>query len=112
MMIVAALTLFSGLLICLTCLPLIYRKVPMNRLYGIRMASAFQSEQRWYDINEYGGRCLARWSTLIIVTGVAGFFIPPEHFDAYAWGSTALVLLSVLIPVMQIYRWSRQQNAS
>jgi hypothetical protein len=104
----AATILLSGLLIFLICLPLIYRKVPMNSTYGIRIAAAFESEQRWYDINAFGGRCLAAWSWLIIAAGVAGFFVSPEHKEIYALGSVVVALLSVGIPVIQIVRWSRK----
>ena len=82
----------------------------MNGAYGIRIAAAFESEQRWYDIDAYGGRCLAAWSWFIIAAGVVGFFVSPEHKDIYALGSVAVALLSVLIPVIQIVRWSRKHD--
>jgi hypothetical protein len=107
---IALTILVSGLLIFLICLPLIYRKVPMNSIYGIRIAAAFESEQRWYDINAYGGRRLAAWSWLIIAAGTAGFFLSPEHKDTYALGCVAVALLSVSIPVIQIVRWSRKHD--
>jgi hypothetical protein len=40
-------------------LPLVLRKAPMNEFYGIRIPAAFESKQRWYDINAYGGRQFA-----------------------------------------------------
>src|SRR5688500_1777791 len=108
---IAVTILLSGLLIFMICLPLIYRKVPMNSTYGIRIAAAFKSEQRWYDINAYGGRRLAAWSWFIIATGVAGFFVSPEHKEIYALGSVAVALVSVMVPVIQIVRWSRKHDA-
>ena len=56
---IALVTLLSGILIFILSLPLISRKIPMNGGYGIRIPAAFESEQRWYDINAYGGRQLA-----------------------------------------------------
>lgn len=100
--------LLSGILIFLLSLPLINRQVPMNAGYGIRIPAAFESEQRWYDINAYGGRRLAGWSWLIVGTGAAGFFLSPEHKDAYVLASVTVTLLAVLIPVLQVYRWSRK----
>jgi hypothetical protein len=73
MMTIAIVTLLSGVLIFILCLPLICRKIPMNSVYGIRIPAAFESEQRWYDINAYGGRRLAAWSWLVMVAGIAGF---------------------------------------
>lgn len=84
----------------------------MNDTYGIRIAAAFKSEQRWYDINAYGGRRLAAGSVFIIVAGLVGFFVSPEYKNAYAFGSVGVALLAVLIPVVQILRWSAKQDAS
>jgi hypothetical protein len=44
---VAITILLSGVLIFLLSLPMIYRKVPMNHFYGVRIAAAFESDQRW-----------------------------------------------------------------
>ena len=107
---VAIAILSGGLVMFLICLPLIYRKIPMNHIYGIRIAAAFESEQRWYEINAYGGRRMAAWSWVIIATGTLGFFVPREHFLIYAWASVAVSLGAVLIPTVQIIRWSRKHD--
>lgn len=97
-----------GVLIFAISWPLILRKVPMNHVYGIRIRAAFESEQRWYDINAYGGRQLAGWSLLLIAAGVMGFFISPAHFDLYAYGSLIAAILVVTMPLLFILRWSRR----
>jgi len=56
---------FGGLLAA-GSLPLVLRRVPMNRLYGFRIPKAFVSDSNWYAINAYGGR-------LFMVYGVALF---------------------------------------
>lgn len=94
------------------CLPLIWRKVPMNRFYGVRIRDAFTSKERWYDINAHGGRLLARWSLVIIVAGVAGFFVPPPYFRSYAWIADAIVLVSLLVPLIQVLRWAKATRRS
>jgi hypothetical protein len=109
MTMVAIMTLFSGLLIFVLSLPLIGRKVPMNGAYGIRIPAAFESEQRWYDINAYGGRQLAGGSVFIMAAGIAGLFLSTEHYDAYMFGSLAVTLLAVIIPALNTLRWSRKK---
>jgi len=52
----------SGLLILALSIPLIRRAIPMNDYYGFRVEAAFASKDRWYAINEYSGRVLAKWS--------------------------------------------------
>jgi hypothetical protein len=106
-MIIVANILFGVLLFGLS-LPLLLRKVPMNDLYGIRIPAAFKSEQRWYDINAYGGRQFAAWSWLPIAVGVAGFFIPVGAADVYAPASLAVAAVAALVPTLLVYRWSRR----
>lgn len=97
-----------GVIIFALSLPLVLRKVPMNRSYGIRIRAAFESEQRWYDINAYGGRQMAIWSWLLILAGVIGFFVSPVHFDFYVCASLVAAILVIGIPLILIIRWSRR----
>ena len=92
-------------------LPLVYRKIPMNRLWGVRVRAAFESNQRWYDINAYGGRLLAFWSLPVIATGLVGLFLTPEVILAYAWSAAAITLLSVLVPCVQTYAWINRSHS-
>jgi len=108
---VAIAILLGGLVIFLASLPLAYRKIPMNQVYGIRIPASFESEQRWYDINAYGGRQMAAWSWLIIVTGILGFFVPSDSFLIYAWASVPTTLAAVVIPAIQVFRWSRKYHS-
>src|SRR5687768_1691177 len=96
----------SGLVILASCQPLIRRKVPMNHFYGIRVPAAFESNQQWYEINEYGGRKLGRWSWIIMATGILGMFIPAQHAVTYAWASTPVVLMSLTVPIVQTMTWA------
>jgi hypothetical protein len=96
-----------GALIWCVCLPLISRKVPMNRWYGIRVRQAFFSDQHWYDINEYGGRAMSRWSMPIVFVGVLGLLVPLRFFVAYCCLAGAIVLVSMVAPLIQIVHFSK-----
>jgi hypothetical protein len=104
---IASSILLVALVTLLISLPLIYRKVPMNAFYGIRIRASFQSEQRWYDINAHGGKLFAKWSVLIIVAGLIGFIVPTDLFLFYAPAAAVVVLLAILMPVIQVVRWVR-----
>ena len=110
--IVAVLFIVSGLAIFFLSLPLIYRKVSMNALYGIRIRRALESQERWYDINAYGGRQLARWSWMITAVGAMGFFVPAEHLFIYTLAGAGIVVVSTLAPIFQVLIWSRNNAAS
>ncbi|MEY2493212.1 MAG: hypothetical protein QOH24_2163 [Verrucomicrobiota bacterium] len=104
---IAAVIFGAGVLVFCVSLPLVYRKVPMNIFYGVRIAEAFASERRWYDINAYGGRLLANWSWLMILAGALGFFILAEIFSAYLKIAIGLLLTSLLFLVGWTVRWAR-----
>ena len=104
---VAVTILLSGVLIFLLSLPMIYRKVPMNHFYGVRIPAAFESDRRWYDINAYGGRLMAIGSLPIVGAGVAGLFLPADWFLPYATAATVVTLVSLLVPLVLVLRWSR-----
>ncbi|HEY1786910.1 MAG TPA: DUF1648 domain-containing protein [Verrucomicrobiae bacterium] len=106
-MLIGAIAILSvGLVMFCISLPLAYRKVSMNSFYGIRIPAAFESEQRWYDINAYGGRQLAAWSWFIITAGIVGLFLPDGCISVYLPVSSVITLLAVLVPVVRILRWS------
>jgi hypothetical protein len=109
---VAITILLSGVLMFLLSLPLVYRKVPMNHFYGVRIRASFESDRRWYDINAYGGRLLAIGSLPIVAAGLAGLFLPVDWLLPYACAATAVTLVSLFVPLVLILRWSRLKGPS
>lgn len=85
------LNIACGVLFILISIPLVNKKVPMNRLYGFRISKSFVSDENWYAINRYGGRQLIRWSILLILIGVLYFIFPIKEQQ----GKTLSVLLAV-----------------
>jgi hypothetical protein len=102
----ACVTTLLGVFIVGFSLPLAYRKVPMNGIYGVRIPAAFRSEQNWYDINAYGGRLLAKWSVVVIICGIVGFVLPRSMFPVYYWVNFGVVLFCVLAPLIQVIVWA------
>jgi hypothetical protein len=110
MSVVALVILASGLLAFFLSLPLAYRKVPMNHFYGFRIEEAFESTQRWYDINAFGGRQMAAWSWLMVATGAFGLFIHhPGYFLIYAFASIPVTALAVFVPISRTSKWSQRR---
>jgi len=109
---VAVTILLSGVLIFLLSLPLVYRKVPMNHFYGVRIRASFESDRRWYDINAYGGRLMAIGSLPIMAAGVVGLLLPAHWLQPYAWTAMAVTVVSLLVPLVLVLRWSRLNGPS
>lgn len=42
----------------------------MNRLYGIRIPKAFESDSNWYAINAYGGRIFMAYGVALLAFGL------------------------------------------
>lgn len=101
-----------GLLLAAFSLPLVLRRVPMNRAYGIRIPEAFTSEARWYDINAYGGRLFLGYGILL---AAFGFLVrdqaPPT---ASLWSLVFIVgpilVALALVPLIRSYARRRVQQ--
>jgi hypothetical protein len=114
---VALAILAGGLITFFFGLPLAYRKIPMNSFYGFRVQEAFESKQRWYDINAYAGRQTVIWSWLIIAAGAVGFFVPRAFFAWYAFACIPLIWLALwravlrfaFVPINRIIKRSRRR---
>jgi hypothetical protein len=68
-----------GILFILISIPLVSKKVPVNKVYGFHIAKAFSSDENWYEINWYGGKQLIQWSVLLIFIGVLYFIFPVQE---------------------------------
>src|SRR5690349_14907242 len=90
------------------CLPLIKRKVPMNRVYGIRVRESFTSEERWLDINAYGGRQFALCSLPIVVTGIVGLLLRRYLVFIYIPIAIGVIVFNTAIPLIQMMRWIKE----
>ena len=98
-----------GLLLAVFSLPLVFRLVPMNRAYGIRIPEAFSSDARWYDINAYGGRLFFVYGVLLATLGfLARDLAPPA---ASLWSAVFIVgpLLMALALLSPIRSYARRR---
>src|ERR1035437_9181408 len=91
-------------LFALVSLPLVFRKVPRNVLYGYRTRATLGSNFVWYEANAYFG-----WRFLIAsaVTCVAAVFLSrsgPLAPGTYLRPSVALLIAPALLPALPASR--------
>ena len=100
-----------GILFVLVSIPLVTKKVPMNKLYGFRIAKSFTSRENWYEINRYGGRQLIQWSVLLFIIGILYFFFPirePRHPIFNTLLAVAPILICTAIPILKTVLYARE----
>ncbi len=102
-----------GLLLAAFSLPLVLRRVPMNRAYGIRIPEAFTSDAHWYDINAYGGRLFLVYGILLAILGFLARDVAPPK--ASLWSPVfilgpLLVALALLPPIRSYARCRVQEG--
>ena len=101
-----------GLLLAAFSLPLILRRVPMNRAYGIRIPEAFTSDARWYDINAYGGRLFLCYGVLLAAFGFLARDMAP--LKTSLWSPVFIVgpilVALALLPFIRSYARGRVQQ--
>jgi len=107
-LIVALSNIAIALLIIGLSIPLIYRKVSMNPLYGVRFSASFRSTENWYSINEYGGRALLFASIPIGLYGILGTLIYSHTPDWYLWLSAPVTLIPLIIATWMSYKRATQ----
>ncbi len=84
-------------------LPLIFRKVKMNGIYGIRIPEAFRSEERWYEINRFGGILFFLWGVGLGILGAAGLRLERSQWPKYNTISFAAIAGGLLVVVVAIF---------
>ena len=103
---VALVIALAGLIVIGISIPLILRRIPMNRFYGVRLPKSFASDANWYAINAYGGRVLAVAGAIISLVGLGIWLRPPtsESSLVVVALSPAIVLVLSMIPVLMFAR--------
>lgn len=107
---VVAVHFVAALVAIVISVPLIRRRVKMNDWYGIRIPAAFESEEVWYDINQYGGRLFLGWGVLMAVMAIAGAFLPKSAWLAYNCTALAIIFGGLATVVTKIFRYARSRS--
>lgn len=97
-----------GILMLLTSIPLILKKVPMNQVYGARFGKAFESSKNWYAINAYAGKVLFICGLHWVVAGLLGAYTRLGTLKYYSAVAMAVVALALLASVVATFRYANR----
>lgn len=94
--------LFIALITTLPAIPLVFKKIPPNSLYGFRMSKSFQSENNWYLINTYGGKQMILWGVIhLILLLIVWKFSTIVFFNAAVlYGGLLMPLIPIIITLL------------
>jgi hypothetical protein len=104
----AALALVIGVAVvnALIALPLALRKVPRNRLYGVRTRRTMADDRVWYETNAYGGRGLLVASAVSIVIVLILYGLTPLPRDLLVPAGLAALVVPTLMACILAVRYA------
>jgi len=82
----------------------------MNRWYGVRIPAAFESDERWYEKNSYGGRLILLWSVAMAATATVGAFLQRRDWVTYDFVALVVILGGLALVIALIYRHARRDD--
>jgi uncharacterized membrane protein len=100
-----------ALLAIAAAVPLMRGVVKMNPWYGVRIPAAFESEERWFDLNRYGGRLLFLWGLCIVATALVGSQLRKSAWVAYDWSALVIVIGGLALVIALIFRHAGKKKS-
>ena len=97
-----ALVIGAAIVTAVIATPLALRKVPRNRLYGVRTWRTRADDRVWYETNAYGGRCLIVASGVTIAIVLILDLMPLPRDLLVPAGLAALVVPSLVAAVLAV----------
>ena len=80
--------LVVGVVLVAVSIPLILRRIPPNRWYGLRVPATFADEYVWYEANAKSGRDLLIFGLIPILLALR----PPVVGELSEWASAAVLV--------------------
>lgn len=90
-------SIFCSLLFAGVSIPLILQKIPPNKVYGIRIDQAFESEPLWYEINRYGGWAMLVAAGILLLSSMALYIWGKKLSNAIYTGIFVAILLICML---------------
>ena len=101
--------LAAGTLLMLLSLPLLYRKIRPNPIYGVRVPKTLNNPEIWYATNACAARYLFAAGGSIVIAAVLLYFIPGLSVDTYALACLGVFGVVFGFGLYQIFRFLRRQ---
>jgi uncharacterized membrane protein len=100
MMTLMVLYVGAGLLLSAISIPLIFRKIGPNPIYGFRVKRTLEDPRVWYDVNAHAAKGLFLVGLIIVVTALAFTRLPGLGVAAYALSCTAVFATALTVALV------------
>ena len=100
--------IFIGILEMVFSIPLIYMKIPPNRIYGFRTRETLNNEELWYKANRYGGRDLLIAGILVSIGGLLILLLNMDFFNGL-WMMLWFIIIPLIVVTMRNYLFIRRE---
>ena len=108
----AVIALLPGLLAIFVSGPFVRRRVKPNDCFGVRSAGAFESEEAWFAINEYGFGLFRLWGIAMIAMAIVGVLLRSEYWIAYNWIALVIDVGGLAVVLVKISRFARNRKGT
>jgi len=100
-------SLVMGWFFIALAIPLIWRKVPPNHWYGLRVPATLADERVWYEANARAGRELLALGVLIIALGALLYFVTmPFWLSLLVW--FVFIMGGLIVFVVRSWRFANR----
>ena len=106
--IAAASYIATGVILVLVAIPMIRRRVPPNRLYGLRVSATYADEWVWYEANAASGRDMLLLGVVQLAVTIIGLLFLRQLPIAYVLLNTAVLCSgAIVVAVVGLLRADR-----
>jgi hypothetical protein len=99
----------TGLLLVVLSVPMIFKWIKPNGLYGFRVKKTLENPDIWYAVNSYSGKWLLATGVVEILAAIGLFFIPGISLDNYSLSVLAIFgfvfVITIIDSVRYMNRW-------
>ena len=96
-----------GVLFMALSLPLLWQKVPPNRLYGFRTRATLGDPRVWYPANRFAAKRMLLAGAVLVAAAIVLHFVPGLTRDARALGAFASFGAVLAVGFLQSHRYAK-----
>jgi hypothetical protein len=97
--------IISGSILMLLSIPMIYKKIKPNGLYGFRVKRTLENPEIWYAVNSYSGKWLFATGFIVILASIILNYVPGISLDTYALSALAIFSIAFVIAIIASVRY-------